>query len=188
LTLPVKGSLREGSIFGYGTSGSIPFGDSWESVGSASFALAAAGDSILIYCLDENDGSYRHLGGIISGTWAANELVEFDTSESQKPDSLAKVGAIEIERGWDNLLYVGTTTGSKAGLLSALADSNNWEGSNTGRLVYSGTDFGIDEDLSPQGAGIMDNSAGSTTLSGRGARAGNLLLALWLVARVVTYY
>ena len=139
-------NLLKGSIFGYGADEFIPLGDSWESVGSASFALATAGDSIIIYCRDENDGSYRHLGGIISGIWATNDVQELmDSNESQKPALLVNVGAIEIGGGWDNLLYTGTKIGTKSELLSALADSGNWEGSNSERLVYSGAEFVIKE-------------------------------------------
>ncbi len=120
----------------------ILWGDSWESVGSGGFALATAGDSVLLYCLFD-DGRINHLGGLMSGTWAADDSAVDGTNQSQKPNSLDEVGAIEIIGGWDNLLYTGTRRGSKDALLMALADSSNWKGSNSEQFIFSEGNFEI---------------------------------------------
>lgn len=155
--------LPKGTIFGYGVESIIPFGDSWESaqVGNGVFALATAGDSVLIYCVD--DGRVRHLGGIISGVWASFGDEVDSTDESQKPDSLATIGAVDIEGGWDNLLYIGPITGTKAVILEALSDSTNWKGSNSERFLFSRGDFDILEDDS-RNQGTMSNKQGEVPL------------------------
>jgi hypothetical protein len=60
-------------------------------------------------------------------------MIKSDTSASLKPNALEKVGAIEILQGWDNIVYTGTTKGTKAELLhsQSIADSANWEGSSS---------------------------------------------------------
>jgi hypothetical protein len=157
--------LPGGSIFGFGDSALIPYGGSWESVGSASFALAVDGDSVILYCRNEERGDYHHLGGLIVGQWSRDNNSEMSASDSQLPESMRSVGAVEIEGGWDSVLYTGMHSGTKAGLLTALADTKNWEGSNSARYVYSGGNFeiiGIEGSYSEQ---IASQGDGAVTLS-----------------------
>ena len=163
--------VPQGSIFGYDNDDqSILYGDSWEAVGSNTFALATAGDSVLLYCIDFDNDAYHHLGGFISGTWTAAGANALDpgTSYSYKPDSLADTGAIEIAGDWDNLVYMGPTTGTKANLGKDLMDSRNWQGSNSDRLIYTGGNFEIlatetesvnNEEFSPQGEADLVSGA-----------------------------
>lgn len=138
--------INHGSIFGFGDPTSVALGDAWESVGSASFALAVGGDSILVYCIDENDGSYRHIGGLISGRWAKIGDSELSTNDSVLPDELDtfSLGAVEIIEGWDNVVYEGPISGSRGSILGSLADPANWKGSNSEQLIYQGENFEID--------------------------------------------
>lgn len=182
--------VPQGSVFGYGNdddqSSSIRYGDAWESVGSGVFALATAGDSVLLFCIDNDNNNeqssdvvYHHLGGFISGTWTVagtsntNNGNNLDSSESYIPDALADVGAIEISGGWDNLVYTGPTSGTKANLGKELMDSNNWQGSNSDRLMYTGGNFDIQDSdtkssdtnnrdvglYSTEGEAVLDNSS-----------------------------
>jgi hypothetical protein len=154
LQVPSEG-IAQGSIFGYGET-PLPYTDAWESIGSAPFALSTAGDSVIAYCRNELDGAIVHLGALVSGTWE-NDVTEFTTNQSARPESLSKVGAVEAESGWDNYAYVGITVGTKAALLEALGDGNNWSGSNTARYIFSGGDFVV-----------LDDDASSANISGGG--------------------
>jgi hypothetical protein len=135
--------LSAGSVFGLGDSALIPFGGSWKSVGSGSFALAVDGDSVIVYCLSEDSGDYNHLGALIVGQWSPENTSEMSSNDSQLPEALQSIGAIEIEEGWDNVMYTGSNYGTKSELLLALADQSNWLGSNTEQSVYTGGNFEI---------------------------------------------
>jgi len=135
--------LTAGSIFGFGDSPLIPFGGSWESVGSASFALAVNGDSVIVYCRNEESGDFHHLAGLIVGQWSRDNNWEMTANDSQLPESMENIGAVAIEGGWDNVLYTGINSGTKVDLLAALADTSNWEGSNSERFVFSDGNFEI---------------------------------------------
>lgn len=185
--------VPQGSVFGYGTDDyqSILYGDSWESVGNGAFALATAGDSVVLYCIDEEGPNvYHHLGGFISGTWtAAGVEQDSTTSESYKPDSLSQIGAMEISGGWDNLVYSGPTIGTKANLGMDLMDSRNWQGSNSERLIYTGGNFEIlatesksdysNEKLRPQGESVLVSSAKECPARTRGMMVTMAALLVW---------
>lgn len=137
-------TLRAGSVFGFGDATLIPLGESWESVGSGSFALAVGGDSVIVYCLNEGDGDYHHLGALMIGRWSHGSTWGLSARDSQLPEELDIIGGMAIAAGWDNVLYVGPTSGTRSDLLDALADASNWEGSNSEHYVYAGDVFEID--------------------------------------------
>ncbi|KAG7338161.1 ribonuclease [Nitzschia inconspicua] len=133
LTLPHL--VSAGTIFGYGDD--LLFGTMWDTKTDAGFALATAGDTVIVwYSLpdgnrDIDDPSYfRFLSALsYSGPWQAFGQSNYETSKSALPTSLEdfSVGLSHF----DNYAYVGPVVGTKSSLQGSLADPNNWEGTNT---------------------------------------------------------
>ena len=99
---------------------------------SGSFALAAGGDTIILYCR-ESDNSITHLTALsYSGDWlpASTDEDSFGTESSALPASLPSNTAIALPHK-DNYWYVGPRQGNTSSLLDSLSDPNEWEGSNT---------------------------------------------------------
>ena len=135
LTLPQD--VDAGTVFGYGDD--LLFGTRWNSENDAGFALAAAGDTIIVwYSLPNSneedtleDAPYRFLSALsYSGPWQPNGLLqsEYETSTSALPDPV-KAFSIALNH-FDNYAYTGPTTGTKISLQRSLADSANWKGQN----------------------------------------------------------
>lgn len=136
LIVPDDG-ISAGTVFGYDTDASLLYGDSWQ-VQDAGFALAAAGDTILLYCQSDS-GEIVHLGGLsYSGMWAADGMSgsDYGTSSSALPSALVGVGPVALPH-FDNYMYNGSRTGSKIALQKSLMTTNNWMGSNSARYSVS---------------------------------------------------
>ena len=128
LTLGETG-LTVGTVFGYGLD--LLHGNDWESAGGR-FALAEAGDTIIVYTIDDND-QIQHLSAFsYTGGWkeAGISDSEYGTDSSALPASLVAVGGISLPHK-DNYGYIGPIQGTKGDLQLALQDEMNWMGSNS---------------------------------------------------------
>lgn len=124
------------TIVGYGNA-SYPFADNWQ-VDSGSFALAASGDTIILYCI-ENDSSITHLSALsYSGDWVSTNLDEssFGTQQSALPANLPSSTHVALVHK-DNYWYSGPPQGTLFSLLDNLSNPSKWEGSNTERFHLS---------------------------------------------------
>ena len=142
------------SLFGYGDS-SLPYADGWNAE-SGSFALAASGDSIILYCI-ENDDSIMHLTALsFSGEWitANSDESSFGTTESALPASLPSNTHLALPH-YDNYWYIGTQKGSSSTNLDNLSNPSKWEGSNTVRFQFGDMDTKFLEPASKAMSGWM---------------------------------
>jgi hypothetical protein len=120
-------------VFGYGAS-LLSYSSDWKSV-FGTFALAAKGDSIILYCMDQ-EAVLKPLSAVTFGPtgWSAAGAVSYETDQSALPpaglinDNGHMIGLALPHL--DNYIYVGSTSGTKSQLLTSLGDSNNWMGSN----------------------------------------------------------
>lgn len=139
LTWTNTATLSAGSVVSF--NGNVA--QTW-SIGSgngatAFLSLSTSGDQIfafqgsktspdLVYGLQ-----FAHSTGIIASPTVSNS-----TNTTNVPDALSEVGGTMFNVGnFDNGYYVGTTTGSKAELLSAIADQANWTRNNSGPLAQT---------------------------------------------------
>lgn len=106
---------------------------------SAALDLSASGDQI--FAFQGNNTSpdfvyglqFAHSTGII-----ASPTVSSSTNTTNVPGMLSEVGGTMFNVGnFDNGYYMGTTTGSKAELLSAIANQANWTRSDSGPLAQT---------------------------------------------------
>jgi hypothetical protein len=134
-TVPDEG-ISKGAIFGYTNQDS-----DWESV-SGSFSLAAAGDTVIVYCVKGVDTAIHPLGALsFSNEWSTAGLASYSTDSSALPESL--VGMAPALPHFDNYAYDGITIGDKKVLQTALMDSQNWVGSNSEVAFFKGTSFTV---------------------------------------------
>ena len=132
LTFDASG-LASGTVFGYGPG--LLHGDDWVSVGGR-FAIAEAGDTIILYTKDDNE-QIRHLSAFSNvGGWNEAGLaeIEYRTDESALPVSLTSVGAISLPHQ-DNYAYIGPVQGDMGDIQHALQDQDNWNGSNSNPIT-----------------------------------------------------
>jgi hypothetical protein len=120
-------------VFGYGAS-SLSYSSDWKSV-SGTFALAAKGDSIILYCMDQ-EAVLKPLSAVTFGTtgWSEAGAVSYETDQSALPPASfindnGNMIALALPH-LDNYIYVGSTSGIKSQLQASLGNSNNWMGSN----------------------------------------------------------
>ena len=154
LTITEEDGIAAGTIFGYRYNDSgttlLLHGNDWESVGGQ-FALAEAGDTIILYTTMTNDDEEIIIpvsAFSYSGKWKESGLTqdEYGTDSSALPASLVSVGAIAIPHNvTDNhyYKYVGSVQGDKAVLQMELQKESNWEGSNSNELspILASTKF-----------------------------------------------
>ncbi len=98
---------------------------------SGTFALSTSGDNIFVYCKNELEENFFLIGLTYTpGGWVQKSSIDttFTTNESALPDELI-VLATALPH-FDNYIYNGTKIGTKANLIAALADAENWYGSN----------------------------------------------------------
>jgi hypothetical protein len=137
-TVPDEG-IPKGAIFGYMNQDSSVSG--WERV-SGTFALAAAGDTIIVYCVQDADTTIHPLGALsFSDEWSAAGLSSYSTATSALPDSLVRMAPALPH--FDNYEYDGITIGDKKVLQTALVDSQNWVGSNSEVAFFEGASFTV---------------------------------------------
>jgi len=133
IRLSVSIHMTAGTVFGYSSSGeeaSLLHASDWSSV-SGTFALAAAGDNLFLYCLVDDGVTTNFLAGL-STSASDNDWVydADDTSTSALPSALTSLGALSLSH-MDNYGYGGSVTGSKTQLQTQLLNASNWKGSNT---------------------------------------------------------
>jgi endonuclease I len=122
LHVPANG-ISAGTVFGYGESSSV--GEwAWETV-SGSFALSASGDTVLLYCID-NDKIFHVAGISLAGAWDSSVS---DTSQSVLPSELASV-AVALDHT-DNSRYDGPREGSALALQASIGNVHNWTPNNS---------------------------------------------------------
>jgi endonuclease I len=137
ITLILPDNVPAGTVFGYGDN--LLFGDLWDVKNDPGFALAAAGDTVIVWCTTpssaiqrDNEESYGFLSALsFSGDWRPSGLTgdEYGTSTSAVPDSIEDF-AVALSH-FDNYWYVGNTVGSRSELQLWLSDNRYWEGSNS---------------------------------------------------------
>ena len=129
LTAVLSQDVGAGTVFGLGISTTTMM---WESQ-SGSFALAAAGDTLLLYCIDGDDGDdddnkIHHITGLsLAGPW---DDTATGTDQSALPAALKGIAAVALEHV-DNAKYVGPTVGTADFLRSEILQPANWQGSNS---------------------------------------------------------
>jgi hypothetical protein len=137
-TVPDDG-IAKGAIFGYTNQDSSV--SDWESV-MGTFALAATGDTVIIYCIKDVDSTIHPLGALsFSNEWSTVGLSSYSTDTSALPDSL--VGMAPALPHFDNYEYDGITIGDKKVLQTALVNSQNWIGSNSEVAFFEGASFTV---------------------------------------------
>jgi hypothetical protein len=137
-TVPEEGIVK-GAIFGYTNQDSSV--SDWESV-SGTFALAATGDTVIVYCIKDIDTTIHPLGALsFSNEWSATGLSSYSTDTSALPGSL--VGMAPALPHFDNYEYDGITKGDKKVLQMALVDSQNWVGSNSEVSFFDRASFTV---------------------------------------------
>ena len=106
---------------------------------TASLDLSTGGDQIFAFQGSKTSPNFvyglqfAHASGII-----ASPVVSSSTNTTNVPDALSVLGGTMFNVGnYDNGYYVGTTTGSKAELLSAIANQANWTRSDSGPLAQT---------------------------------------------------
>jgi len=102
---------------------------SWESV-DGTFALSVSGDSVLVYCQDE-EGSLIHITGIsLAGDWfsSGQDDSSYGSNQSALPSSI--LAASVALPHFDNYVYNGPKRGTASALKESIGDSSNWSGSN----------------------------------------------------------
>ena len=134
LTAVLSQNISAGTVFGPGMEPSSTF---WES-SSGSFALSAAGDTLLLYCLDDNDNDtpIHHITGLsLAGPW----IEEDGTDTSALPDALMQTQdlVVTLPTHVDNAQYVGSTVGTARFLQSQITQSENWQTSNSERFEFT---------------------------------------------------
>mmetsp|Transcript_12040 Transcript_12040/g.17649 ORF Transcript_12040/g.17649 Transcript_12040/m.17649 type:complete len:313 (+) Transcript_12040:834-1772(+) len=145
MTVPL-GGIVSGTVFGFGGDSNLLYNTAWSTL-DGSMALSASGDSIIVYCLQDETvvDSYHFLTGLSykSSTWdAADQSSSFyGSTRSALPAALLDT-AIALPH-YDNYLYQGSTYGTLAELKMALRTSSNWMGTNTRPSTYTPPTFTI---------------------------------------------
>lgn len=141
-----SGGISAGSIVTYlgGAAGL----NGWTPV-QGSFALAASGDNIHIYCFQKtisSDTEIVHLTALTnSNTFipASSNEADFTTNDSALPSDLPSNSYLELPH-LDNYSYSGIRQGDCTTLLAALSSSSHWAGSNSIRIdINTETDFEV---------------------------------------------
>jgi len=106
---------------------------------TAFLSLATSGDQIFAFQGSKTSPDFvyglqfAHSSGII-----ASPTVSSSTNTTNVPGTLSELGGTMFNVGnFDNGYYMGTTTGSKAELLSAIANQANWTRSDSGPLAQA---------------------------------------------------
>ena len=136
MTVPA-GGIPAGTVFGFGET-------DWAQ-DTGTFSLSASGDSVLIYCQDNDSPIF--LGGLIfQNPWqgAGASASTYGSRTSSLPSALA-ASSTELTDNYDNFWYTGPHVGTKANIVAAIADPANWQGSNT-RPTYTPPTFTITND------------------------------------------
>jgi hypothetical protein len=101
--------------------------------------LATGGDQIFAFQGNKTSPSFvyglqfANANGIIASSTVSNS-----TNTTNVPSALSELGGTMFNVGnYDNGFYKGTTTGTKAQLLSAIADQTNWTRNDAGPLAQT---------------------------------------------------
>lgn len=137
-----NGGISQGSVFGPGVVDSEH--SSWTR-SSGSFSLSASGDTVLLYCLEENDtsstttsSSVRHITGLsLSGGWEEDET---SSSSSALPSTIAGIADVTLVHS-DNVMYKGPREGTRSFLREQIRMPDLWDSSNDERFSLRETDF-----------------------------------------------
>ena len=126
LTLPDK--VLAGTVFGYGEG--LLYGSSWISKIDTGFALAARGDTVIVYYTTIPNGTdYAYLSALSYSGAFKGSGEEYGTTSSTLPESIVKYSVALSHK--DNYVYIGPRGfGIKESLQTNLVDTRNWEGSN----------------------------------------------------------
>ncbi|KAL3910356.1 MAG: hypothetical protein SGILL_007724 [Bacillariaceae sp.] len=136
VTLTLPDDVSAGTVFGYGDN--LLYGDMWDAKNDPGFALAAAGDTVIVWystgaSTAEGDSSaFGYLSALsFNGDWQSPNLSaeEYGTSGSAIPDCIEDFAPALPHL--DNYWYSGPTAGSRSELQSWLSDERYWEGSNS---------------------------------------------------------
>ncbi len=117
-------------------------GSGWTKT-DAGFNLASGGDNILVFQGDKTSPTFIYGVGFAKGaSWVTGTP---DSSNSKIPTGLSEANNTITNFTSDNCRYTGLTTGTRAEILAALADKNNWEMNSTKdkTLKYEGGNFTI---------------------------------------------
>jgi endonuclease I len=159
VTLQLPRPVSAGTVFGYYYYGGGDSDTEWNSKSDAGFALATAGDTIIVSYSspfakdeegdddnggekgddDDNGNSMKFFLSALSydGPWQQQDDVGqmMDSSMSALPASIQNF-AVALPH-FDNYAYIGPMKGSKRSLQQALTDPANWEGTNNNDLLDS---------------------------------------------------
>jgi len=96
--------------------------DWFESLGNATFSLDAEnGDSIFLYCLQDDGTTIEHISAITNtGVWG--------NSTSLLPESLPDDAFTTLNATYPNYEYDGDTVGTATEVRSELGNASYWEG------------------------------------------------------------
>lgn len=97
-------------------------------------ALSTSGDQIIAY---QNTSDFIYaVNADGAATWQADAT---SSNTSDIPTGLVNGMTAVALTEYDNAMYAGTTTGTKADILAAISDYTNWTYDNTNQLTFSGT-------------------------------------------------
>lgn len=114
--------------------------DPWENV-RGSLALSASGETLLLYCLDENDDAGQQIvhwitGISLAGPWqtTGDASDNNENGRSGLPATLRQA-ALALNHV-DNARYVGPTAGTVKFLQTAILQPNHWQGRDSERFEW----------------------------------------------------
>ncbi len=100
-------------------------------------AFSVSGDQLLAYQGDDDTPSFIYaLNFEGNGTWQTDAT---SSNTSALPNGLTNGATAVALDEFDNVVYTGPLTGTRASLLAAISDRGNWSGDNDVRQVFTGT-------------------------------------------------
>lgn len=118
-------------------------------------AFSSSGDQIIAYQGSESNPTYLFALNSEGNGWQSDAT---SSNTSALPSGLVEGQTAIALNEIDNAKYTGTTTGTKAELLAAITDTNNWSGSNTNRQNLNFSNFTVTD------AGSGSGGSGTTTV------------------------
>ncbi|NJO53591.1 MAG: hypothetical protein HC829_01005 [Bacteroidales bacterium] len=128
-------------------------------VGTAGLNLSADGDQLIAF-----QGASSAPVLLFALSTHGNSFSDASDSNSTALPTGLTLDVTALARGagapgaeWDNVVYVGPTSGTKEELLAAIGNAANWSGSDS-ILVQIKTDFSVTSGAAPQTIGFADES------------------------------
>ncbi|MDJ0553057.1 MAG: DNA/RNA non-specific endonuclease [Microcoleaceae cyanobacterium MO_207.B10] len=127
---------------------------------TSGIALSSSGDQIIAYQGTESNPTFLYAVNSEGSGWQSNAT---SANTSALPPSLIDGETAIALSEVDNAVYNGTTSGTKAELLTEISDTNNWVGSNSNRQIMPNGSMTVTDAGSGSGTSGGSGSGGSTS-------------------------